>query len=523
MAAATPLSGTPNEQDRLRASVQQYFPVYEARVTPYSLVLLVHVDPATLEAKFDQLRQELWNQFYIPQLRHEQGEYLVEVVRRPKRSPWGSYVNLALLAVTIASTVTAGAFFWLSYRGGYHLTSSDFLLGGVYFGAPLLAILGLHELAHYVMARRHHVEASLPYFIPVPPPYLLFGTFGAFISLREPIPDKKALLDIGASGPIAGFIAAIPVTIAGLYLSAHAPVLSPANCGPTILGVNYGNMLIGLPTIWSAFQYLLGVNPSSLHPLAIAGWVGILVTAINLLPAGQLDGGHVARALLGARSVYASWAAFIVLIGLGILYPGWFFFALLIFFLGMRHPPPLNDITPLDRKRLGVGVVAVALLVVGFVVVPIGSPSGQFALQNEVSASAPHGAGIQMAYNLSVTVVDQDVVPRAFTFSGTITEVGPANNSSTAPLSGAALAEFLQNGTWVVRLSTGANLTFAGTGNWSLPSSDYFSTSANGGSAALHVLYENHQHAYVAVRISADMLCSPGLVSASQSYTTELF
>lgn len=357
----------------------------------------------------------------------------------------------------------------------------------------------------------------------MPPPYLLFGTFGAFISLREPIPDKKALLDIGASGPIAGFIAAIPVTIAGLYLSAHAPVLSPANCGPTILGVNYGNMLIGLPTIWSAFQYLLGVNPSSLHPLAIAGWVGILVTAINLLPAGQLDGGHVARALLGARSVYASWAAFIVLIGLGILYPGWFFFALLIFFLGMRHPPPLNDITPLDRKRLGVGVVAVALLVVGFVVVPIGSPSGQFALQNEVSASAPHGAGIQMAYNLSVTVVDQDVVPRAFTFSGTITEVGPANNSSTAPLSGAALAEFLQNGTWVVRLSTGANLTFAGTGNWSLPSSDYFSTSANGGSAALHVLYENHQHAYVAVRISADMLCSPGLVSASQSYTTELF
>src|SRR5208282_5958229 len=121
----------------------------------------------------------------------------------------------------IASTVAAGGFLWLVYRGGFNLAPSDFVNGGIYFAAPLMAILGLHELAHFLVARHHHVAASLPYFIPVPPPFLLFGTFGAFISLREPIPSKKVLLDIGAAGPIAGFLVAVPITIAGMMLSVH--------------------------------------------------------------------------------------------------------------------------------------------------------------------------------------------------------------------------------------------------------------------------------------------------------------
>jgi peptidase M50-like protein len=521
MAAGFPLPGTPTEYDRLRATVAQYFPVYETRVTPYSLVLLVHIDPATLEGKFDQLRQELWGQFFVPQLRREQGEFLIEVVRRPKRSAWGPYVNLGLLLITVASTVSAGAFLWLSYRGGTSLHSTDFLYGGLYFGLPLLTILGLHELAHFVMARRHHVEASLPYFIPVPPPFLLFGTFGAFISLREPIPDKKALLDIGASGPIAGFIAAIPVTLAGLYLSAHAPVLSAANCGPTILGVNYGNMLIGLPAVWALFQSLLGINPSNLHPLALAGWVGILVTAINLLPAGQLDGGHVARALLGAKSMYASWAALIILFGLGFLYPGWFFFAILVFFLGMRHPPPLNDITPLDTKRVGVGIVAVALLISGFVIIPIGTPSGQFALQNEFSTSAPHAVSA-MADNITLTIVNQDVVPRAFLFTGTVTDVVRGTSSNTTELTGAALAAFLGNSTWTIHLPNGNTTILSGTGNWSIPRSDFSTIAGSDGSATLLVQYANTEQAVVTLRIAAQQLCSPGVSSSSESFTTQI-
>ncbi|MCI4345496.1 MAG: site-2 protease family protein [Thermoplasmata archaeon] len=522
MAAGHPLPGTGTEYDRLRATVQQYFPVYETRLTPYSLVLLVHIDPATLESKFDELRQELWGQFFVPQLRREQGEYLVEVVRRPKRSAWGPYVNLGLLLITVVSTVSAGAFLWLSYRGGTSLHTADFLYGGLYFGLPLLTILGIHEFAHYVMARRHHVEASLPYFIPVPPPFLLFGTFGAFISLREPIPDKKALLDIGASGPIAGFIAAIPVTLAGLYLSGHAPVLSAANCGPTILGVNYGNMLIGLPAVWSLFQSLIGINPSNLHPLALAGWVGILVTAINLLPAGQLDGGHVARALLGAKSMYASWAALIILFGLGFLYPGWFFFAILVFFLGMRHPPPLNDITPLDTKRVGVGIVAVALLISGFVIIPIGTPTGQFALQNESSASAPRPPGFAMADNISLTIVNQDVVPRAFLFTATVTDVVQGSNHSATELTGAALTSFLANSTWAIHLPNGNTTYVNGSGNWSIPRAEFSTIRAMDGTATLQVQYANPQQAVVTLRITANQLCPPGVASSSESFTTQI-
>ncbi|MCI4354779.1 MAG: site-2 protease family protein, partial [Thermoplasmata archaeon] len=305
------------EVERIRTGVARYFPVYETRVTPQSLILLVHADAATLEEKFDLLRRALWEQYYVPQLRYERGEYIIEVVRRPNRVGWGSITNLILLALTVVTTVSAGAFLWLAYVGGSQLTPQDFLMGGISFGLPLMLILGLHELAHFLTARHHHVDASLPYFIPVPPPFILFGTFGAFISLREPIPSKKALLDIGASGPLAGFAVSIPVTLYGMFLSAHAPVLSVANCGPTILGVSYGNFVIGESLFWFVLGKFVPVAFQSLHPVALAGWVGLLVTAINLLPAGQLDGGHVFRALFGERARYASYAAVVLLFAIG--------------------------------------------------------------------------------------------------------------------------------------------------------------------------------------------------------------
>ena len=292
------------------------------------------------------------------------------MIRRPRRTAWSSATNLVLLFVTIGTTVLAGGFLWVAYIGGSALTSTDVGYGAIYFGLPLLAILGCHELAHFVMARHHHVEASLPYFIPVPPPFLLFGTFGAFISLREPIPNKKALLDIGASGPLAGFAVAIPVTIAGMFLSAHAPTLSVANCGPAFFGVSYGNLEVGVSIFWFLLSKFVPVSFVSLHPLALAGWVGLLVTAINLLPAGQLDGGHVFRALFGDKTRWVSYGAVGLLVILGLFYPGWLLFAILIVVLGMRHPPPLNDITPLDTKRIVVGAVAVMVLITGFVIYP---------------------------------------------------------------------------------------------------------------------------------------------------------
>lgn len=502
-AGAAPLPGT--EIERIRSSVALYFPVYETRITPVSLVLLVQTDPATLEEKFDRLRQEFWTRYYIPQIRREGGEFLIEVIRRPRRAPWSSLTNAVLLAITIGTTMLAGAFLWVAYVGGKTLTAVDVLYGGAYFGLPLLGILGVHELAHFVMARRHHVEASLPYFIPVPPPFLLFGTFGAFISLREPIPTKKALLDIGASGPLAGFALAVPVTVAGMFLSAHAPVLSVANCGPTFFGVGYGNLIVGSSIFWYALTLFVPVSFVNLHPLALAGWVGLLVTAINLLPAGQLDGGHVFRALFGERTRWVSYAAVGLLVVLGVFYPGWLLFAILIVLLGMRHPPPLNDITPLDRKRMVVGALAVAVLISGFVLIPIASPSGNFTVGNGPPVSLPASPG--MHDTTSVTVHNRDVVAHGYVLEGTIVSVTGPVNGSTQPLSGAVLAAFLANSTWQVTLPNGNVTAFGGSGTFAVPAAEYSQVN-DSATGAFTVVYTNPEQASVTATLTVEELCS---------------
>ncbi len=350
-----PSSGTSTELDRLRAIVSSYFPVYETRVGPQSVLLAVHIDPADARG---EVRQPPPRTVEAPVRSAAPPTVRRRVHRgRPPAAPSRSriWVNLILLAGTIATTTFAGSLIWLAYVGGNALQGSDFAWGAIYFALPVMTILGLHETAHYVVARWHHVEASLPYFIPVPPPFL-FGTFGAFISIREPFPDKKVLFDVGAAGPLAGFAASIPIVLAGLYLSAHSPVIPLTYCGPSLLGVSYGNLLIGTPLVWGVFTLFFPPSLASLSPLALAGWVGILVTAINLLPAGQLDGGHVFRALLGDRSRYLSYGVVALLLGIGLFfYTGWIIFAVLILFLGVRHPPPLNDQSPLDAKRYVVG------------------------------------------------------------------------------------------------------------------------------------------------------------------------
>jgi hypothetical protein len=196
---------------------------------------------------------------------------------------------------------------------------------------------------------------------------------GAFISIREPIPSKKSLLDIGVAGPIAGLIVAIPVTAVGLLLSTPLE----ASTSPVIEG---GTTLIGESLLFYAMRAFLPVPDNAfLHPMAFAGWVGLFVTALNLLPAGQLDGGHIARALLGDRAKWMSYGAFGLMVCLGLFtgYTGWLFFAFLIMFLGMRHPAPLNDVTGLDNRRKALGAVTAVILVLCFVPVP-------FAFQDAV-------------------------------------------------------------------------------------------------------------------------------------------
>ena len=351
------------EVESIRSVVAKHFEVYGVVVTPLALTFQVRVPPTGIDAPFDALRLELVPKDYVPTITRERGETLVHVQRRPKARFAGRQVNVILLILTVLTTVFfGGAWNWSDYAGTPFLSVESIGYGALFFSIPLLTILGSHEMGHYLVAKRYHVHASLPFFLPSVPP---LGTFGAFISMRDPIPNRRALLDIGVSGPLVGFAIAIPVTIAGLALSAVSPTAAHAlteNPRPSLLFL-FLSQFFPLP------------GPIVQHPLAFAGWVGLFVTAINLLPAGQLDGGHVARALLGRRQFYVSWAAILILFGMSALYAGWFIFGFLIFMLGVRHPPPLNDLTPLDPPRKLIGVAAIVILLITFVPQPF-APQG---------------------------------------------------------------------------------------------------------------------------------------------------
>src|SRR5437870_71382 len=283
------------EIESLRSTVARFFSVYGVVVSPMALTFQVGAPPGGIGAPFDALRIELVPKDYIPTITQEKGETLVHVQRRPRPRFARTQVNLILLLVTVLTTTFfGGAWNWADYSGQPFLSVESIGFGGLFFTLPLLTILGSHEMGHYLVAKRYKVQASLPFFLPSVPP---LGTFGAFISMRDPIPNRRALLDIGVSGPLVGFAIAIPVTLAGLALSAASPA-----SGLTLAGEAQPSLLFrGLSLFFPLPQTLL-THP---HPLAFAGWVGLFVTAINLLPAGQLDGGHVARALLGINQTIA--------------------------------------------------------------------------------------------------------------------------------------------------------------------------------------------------------------------------
>ncbi|HUJ77752.1 MAG TPA: site-2 protease family protein [Thermoplasmata archaeon] len=498
----------PSELERIRSAVAARFPVYETRLAPQSLLLAVHIDPTTLEPRFDALRRELGAQGYIPFLRREMGEEFIEVVRRPRIQPRGTWLNAALLAATLATTVFAGALIWMVYVGGAGLTETDVLDGGLFFGVPLMTILGLHELAHYWVARRRHLDASLPFFLPVPPP-LPFGTFGAFVSIRDPFPDRKAMFDVSAGGPVAGFLASIPVSIGGLYLSAHAPVVAANYCAPTILGLNYGHELFSPSALWSLFGLFFPTSAGAVHPLAIAGWVGILVTSINLLPIGSLDGGRVFRALLGDRAKYVSYAAAFALFGLSVFYLGWFVFGLLVIFLGLRNPPPLNDVSPIGTRRYLLGGVVAAILVAGFVVVPIQLPPGSIGLEpHPVGLPAPP-PGAAFAANLTATVENRDPIAHAFLFELRVTNVTTDTNGTLRYLTPAQLAAWGATSNWTFYLPDGRVIPVAPGADGELPAPDYLAIAAHD-SASVTVEFSNPQAASaVVVEWSALESCPP--------------
>ncbi len=236
-----------------------------------------------------------------------------------------------------------------------------------------MVILGVHELGHYAMCRRYGLAATLPIFLPSPillPNILSFGTFGAVIRIKEPIPNKRVLLDIGAAGPIAGFVATIPFL---LYGTAHPrPTTTPLTAGTT---------LFDYPLLARWAQTWMHVGPYTSasvheHPTFMAAWFGLIVTAMNLFPVGQLDGSHVMRALLGRRQPFAAGAAAALAVAGSFLGPPvWLVFtAFVVLFMGFRHPPMPDDDEPLDFGRTLVALACVGIFLLCFSLAPFRSP-----------------------------------------------------------------------------------------------------------------------------------------------------
>ena len=271
-------------------------------------------------------------------------------------------LHLVLFLATLATTITAGAI----QQGVNPLLNPWELYRGIPFSFTLLLILGTHEMGHYLVSRRHHLNVTLPYFIPAPPYPFIVGTFGAFIRIRSPIRDKRALLDVGCAGPLTGVVVSIPVILVGLKLSTVK--LIPGGGGE---GLILGEPLLFQMLSWVVLGPLSPEHNVILHPVAFAGWIGLLVTAFNLLPVGQLDGGHVSYALFPSRHRLISFLCLLALLVNGLLFwPGWLLWAGLLLLLGMRHPPPAYDWVPLDRRRKILGIITILVFLLTFTPTP---------------------------------------------------------------------------------------------------------------------------------------------------------
>lgn len=280
----------------------------------------------------------------------------------PLRRYPGWKLNLALFLLTVLTTMVAGAM----QQGVNPLATPWRIYQGIPFSFTLLLILGAHETAHFLASRYHHLEVSLPYFLPAPPYPFIVGTFGAFIRIRSPIRDKRALLDVGCAGPLTGVAVALPVLYWGLAHS-QVRVFPPGQ----MVGLILGEPLFFKLLSWLVFGSLPQEAVVVMHPVAFAGWIGLLVTALNLLPVGQLDGGHVVYALFPRQHRLISWGCLALLLFLGVVvWHGWLVWSALLLLLGVRHPAPMDVWLPLDRRRRLLGVATILVFVMSFTPMP---------------------------------------------------------------------------------------------------------------------------------------------------------
>lgn len=323
------------DYELIETYLSQYFDVGGFHTTPEGSFFVVHDYNYN---KFEKLIKDLDKIGYVPFMEKYAGNYRIGIAEKKKVGESRVHLNILLFVVTLATTIYAG----YQFAGGS-------IWDGVAFAGALLGILGVHESAHYFAAKKHGVKSTLPYFIPAP---TLIGTFGAVINVKSPIPNKNALFDLGYSGPLAGILVTIPVLIIGISLSKIVPIVP-------------GNTIFYPSPLMSIFMYfLLPSIPSGyelqVHPILFAGWVGIVVTLLNLMPVAFLDGGHIVRSVFNEKV-----HKIISLIGVLVtIVLGWITMAvlmMLIIYVNRRHPGALDDVSDLT---IGRKVLAVVMLVV---------------------------------------------------------------------------------------------------------------------------------------------------------------
>jgi membrane-associated protease RseP (regulator of RpoE activity) len=282
------------------------------------------------------------------------------------------WLHVTLLLLTGVSTTLIGgdlygAFISDFFRRPVTLGTGELLSSGFWYSGTILLILGAHELGHYLACRYYQVDASLPFFIPMP--IVLTGTLGAFIKIREPIPTKRMLFDIGIAGPLAGFAFALPALLIGVAMS---PVVEVPD---DLAGFELGEPLLFQAVAWLLWGQVQEGYSLNLHPMAFAAWFGLLATALNLFPIGQLDGGHISYAVLGRRSTAVTLGSIGVAICLTFFSTSWLVWTFLLvamtLVMGPRHPRTVDEEIPLDRPRLWLALLALIIFVICFTPNPI--------------------------------------------------------------------------------------------------------------------------------------------------------
>jgi len=359
-----------------------------------------HLSTADSETAYNELADTLTPLGFLPLFREEEDGQVILITRqRPKVKMGPIWVNIVLFVLTLISVLFTGAQFSATEASTQMLNSLEgivrFILQGWPFTVSLLGILLAHEFGHYLAGRARGVKVTLPYFIPFPFSY--FGTMGAFISMKEVPKNKKHMLEIGIAGPLAGLLITLPVLAIGLHLSTVGPIA--AELAPGTVQLLEGNSVLYLLAKYITFGKLfpqptsyggtapvlywlryfftgqplpLGGIDVQIHPIAWAGWAGLFITALNLIPVGQLDGGHILSMLLGKER---SQKVFPFVLGglfvLGFAWQGWWLWAALIFFFGRRYAEPLDQITPIDRKHKILGIIALVIFLLIFSPVPL--------------------------------------------------------------------------------------------------------------------------------------------------------